>query len=381
MRGGSWLTALAGGVLALAQTSNQQPQNGNSNSAQPPPPVPRVRPMIPDVSLPGDSPRSRSNTFETISGRVILSDSESPGQGVTVQRVCGSAVAGEARTDSSGRFVFSLAENRTYDSQPANSAAAALWGCELRASLSGYQPGSVALVNRRASDNSGIVIVLRRPGESLELTISATTLLAPKNARKAYTKGLDAMQHSQPDQGQKAFSEAVRIYPRFAAAWLELGKVYEQRGHMSQARIAYGKAIGADPSFLRPYERLYRMDIRESRWRDAADETSKVLRLDPYEFPSAFYFNAVANLELRNLDLAEVSARETIRLEGEDAEPRGNYVLGAILWRKGNLSGAQESLRIFLASGTGGNERANAEKILADIERQTGAKEAVRVTP
>ena len=216
------------------------------------------------------------------------------------------------------------------------------------------------------------MILLRRIGTRDNMTVSATTLLAPKDARKAYNKGLEAMRHNSPDAAQKDFSDAVRLYPRYAAAWLELGKVYEQRDHRQEARNAYNRAVSADGGYLFPYERLYRLDIRELRWKEAADTSAKVLRLDPYEFSEAFYFNAVANLELDRLDEAEHSAREASKLEGAQAEPRANYLLGVILWHKGDLAGAEEKMSDFLAGSqiAGLPERASARKMLAQIQQQ-----------
>ena len=122
------------------------------------------------------------------------------------------------------------------------------------------------------------------------------------------------------------------------------------------------------------------MDVKESRWKEAADASAKVLRLDPYEFSEAFYFNAVSNLELNQLDAAERSARETAKLEGLQAEPRGNYVLGVILWRKGDLDAHQEKIQNFLAEATAGPEQASAQKMLADIERQRIRRQAAKET-
>jgi tetratricopeptide (TPR) repeat protein len=398
---GTWVTVLASSALALAQipgvpangSSSNGPQNSGtsssgmgSNSGASSPGAGssaganagNLNRMVRSGSsgLPGDSPRT-GGPGEPISGRVILGDGDEPGAGIIVQRVCGSMVAGEARTDSRGRFNLSRAiggSGFTADTSRSNVPDGS--GCELRATLSGYQAGAVPLGNGRSSGGGEVLIVLHRAGSASSMTISATFLLAPKNARKSYDNGLEALRRHAPDRAQKDFAEAVRIYPRFAAAWLELGKVYEQRDHKTEAREAYAKAIAADGEYLLPYQRLYRMDIRESRWKEAADTSNRVLRLNPYEFAEAYYFNAVANLELNLLDVAERSAREAAKLEGAQAEPRGNYVLGVILWRKGDLDGAADKMQTFLADAPGGPEQTSGQKMLADIERQQARQRA-----
>lgn len=376
---GTWVAVLVLSALALGQNPAQPaPQNGNTpGAAGSTSATPRVR-FNPDGSgagMPGDSPRGQ-NMQQALFGRVVLSDGADFAGGAMVQRVCGLAVAGETYTDSQGRFNLQQSSNLQQgikDSLSADSAASSganAGGCELRASLSGYQTESVSLGSRRASDNNVGVIVLRRRGDARGMTISATTLLAPKEARRLYDQGMDAAHRHQPDRAQKDFANAVRIYPRYAAAWLELGKIFEQRDHLSQARDAYGAAIAADHEYLFPYQRLYLLDIRESKWQEAVDATNKVLRLNPYEFSEAFYFNAVANLALNNLDAAERSARGAGKLEGAQAEPRANYLLGVIQWRRGDLAGAADRLRAFLADSIEGPERTSAQKMVADIERQ-----------
>jgi tetratricopeptide (TPR) repeat protein len=306
-----------------------------------------------------------------ISGRVVLSDGADP-EGIAVQRVCSRTVTAAVYTDSSGRFSLprGAGSSSNTDAGANGNNSSVVGGCEVRASLAGYSADPPPLGGFDG------VIVLHRIGAKLALTVSATTLLAPKEARKSYGKGLEAIRGNRPDEAQKDFAGAVKLYPRYAAAWLELGKVYEQRNHLSEARNAYSKSIGADAEYLYPYERLYHLDVQESKWQEAAAASAKVLRLDPYEFSEAYYFNAVSNLNLHDLDAAERSAREAVKLEGTQAEPRGNYVLGAILWHKGDLDSAAERMQAFLSSPSDGPERENARKMLAEIEKQIAGRQA-----
>jgi len=375
---GNWAAVLACGAIALAQAASAQQTPGQSapgqtggsgNSGTNNSGIPRG---LSGGTSRGGTRAQGSGVDGTLYGRVVLSDGAEPDGRVSVQRVCGQTVNGQATTDSSGHFTIPRADRSSFAAEGSGSSNdASAFGCELRASLAGYRSDPLPLGDRRSGDSSdAVVMVLRRVGPAQSLTVSATTLLAPKEARNLYEKGLEAIHHSRPDEAQKDFIDAVRLYPRFAAAWLELGKVFEQRDHVSQARNAYNSAIAADGEYLFPYQQLYRLDTRESKWEEAAAASGKVLRLNPYEFSEAFFINAVANLELKNLDAAERSAREAAKLEGEQAEPRGNYVLGVILWRKGDLDGAAENLKAFLSTPPNGPEWKSAQKMLPEIERQ-----------
>src|SRR5260370_10533433 len=69
-----------------------------------------------------------------------------------------------------------------------------LFNCELRATVSGFRSSVVSLIQFPPTSGSidvGAILVQR--GVKIEgMTVSATTYAAPKDARKAYEKGLEA---------------------------------------------------------------------------------------------------------------------------------------------------------------------------------------------
>lgn len=314
-----------------------------------------------------------------ITGRVMVSgDSGPPAERAAIVRVCGGVGVRETYTDSHGRFNFQIGErplmpDAAADGNAGSRGAERSGQCELRAEVPGYRSDPVLLSDRRGIDTGDVgTIFLHRLTAVHGFTISATTARAPKEARKLYEKGLAAIGHDLPDAAQKSFQLAVGLYSKFAAAWFELGRVYERRDHIQQARTSYGRAIEADASYLNPYEALYRLDLKESNWQAAADRSDKVMRLNPYDFPGAFYVNAVANLRLHNLDAAERSGRKAAELEGASAQPSANYVLGRVLAEKGEYAESAEALRLYLQHAFAGAERINAEKLLRQVERSGG---------
>ncbi len=348
------------------------------------------------------SPGLESQRPIFLSGRVLLQDGSTPPERAAIERVCGASTIREAYTDSRGYFSFQVGQNAgifgdastdTGDFLPGrmgtpitatavgnpnqSPSITQLWGCELRASLAGYHSDSISLATRRSMDNPEVgVIYLQRMLKVDGYTTSATLALAPKDARKAYERGLNFVKKSKPDEAQAEFQRAVEIYPKLAAGWFELGKVYEQRNHLDEAREAYLKATKADGNFVNPYERLYMMALHDTDWKSAAELTDKVLHLNPYEFSGAYYANAIANAQLHNWDAAEKSAREASQIRGTRANPKSLYVLGMILANKGDLNGSVESLRSYLKTNPEAADRDRTEKMLAQIQQdlQAGAK-------
>ena len=103
----------------------------------------------------------------------------------------------------------------------------AYWDCEIRARLPGYRSDTISLAGRRMLDAPDVGVIILYPIAGIQgLTASATSGQAPKDARKAYEKGLDAVKKDKPDQAEQEFRKAVQLYPKYAEAWLELGKCW-----------------------------------------------------------------------------------------------------------------------------------------------------------
>src|SRR5664280_1853206 len=103
--------------------------------------------------------------------------------------------------------------------------------CDLRANLPVYRSQVVSLANHRSMDSPDIgTIFLHRLGNVEGRIISAISLAAPKDARKAFEKGLDLAKKKKLDDAVKNYQKAVDVYPKYAAAWFELGKLQAAKG-------------------------------------------------------------------------------------------------------------------------------------------------------
>ncbi len=341
-----------------------------------------------DTGFPANPGRSTGLSWDnsrplSLMGKVQIAGAGSLEEPVRIERVCSGVVHSEGFTDPKGNFSIALGQEQTAmpdaSETPTQStitpglgrapSSAQLANCDLRAVLPGYRSDTISLANRRDLDNPNVgTIFLHRESNVEGLTISATTALAPKNARKAYDKGVEAAGKKKLDEAQKDLENAVAIYPKFAAAWFELGSIYEQREHPDQASDAYQRSIAADSKYLRPYERLYVFAYRSEKWQECADLTDRMLHLDPFDYPGAYYLNAVANLRLNRLDAAEKSARESVKLDTAHRDARANYTLGFILAQKGNYAEAAEFLRAYLAMEPQGKHADEVRKQLGEIE-------------
>jgi tetratricopeptide (TPR) repeat protein len=312
-------------------------------------------------------------------GKVVIEGGAAPDSPVRIERVCGAAPRVEGFTDAKGNFSVMLGQEQSgipdASETPSRGSPSQLSGCELRALLPGYRSDAVSLSNVRYMDNPNVgTIFLHRVSSVSGLTTSATSSLAPKDARRVYRKALHAESKNKVDDAQKLLQKAVAIYPKYAAAWFELGRVYERRNQSGDAREAYRQSMAADSKFINPYERLYLLAYGEGNWQEAAGLSDRVLRLNPFDYPDAYYYNAVANLRLNRLDAAEKSAREAVRLSASRQNSKAYYALGYILAQRRNYSEAAQNLKTYLAMAPAGKVSDDVRRQLHDIERNARAQ-------
>lgn len=380
-----------------APTPTPSPEPGGRT-----PTIPSPTPL-PTPRQPQAEPDWRQQPFPEIqrpiflSGRVVLEDGTPPPEPVVIERICNGQPRPEAYTDSRGRFSFQLGQNTTMLADASVNTAADslsdpmrrsqgtgfgqsrtlserdLIGCELRAVLPGYRSDLIPLAGRRLMDNPDVgTIILRRLGKVDGTVISATTLNAPRDARKAYEKGLEAAKKKKFEEARKQLERAVELYPQYAVAWYELGRIHQDQNNREKAREAYGKALEADAKFMKPYLQLALLSAQERNWQEVADTTDRLLKLDPFDYPLAYFFNSVANFNLRKLDAAERSAREGIKLDERNQIPKMRHLLGVILANKQDYAEAAQLLRTYLPHATNPEESELVRKQLAEIERLAG---------
>jgi len=329
-----------------------------------------------------------------------MDDGTAPPETVVIERVCGASHRPEAYTDAKGRFSFQMGQSPQAFSDASVDASDTtrlgggslggrtqgagagaplgsdprLTGCDLRASLAGYRSEVVSLGGRRVLDDPDVgTIILHRLGHVEGATISATSLAAPKDAKKAYEKGVDSMKKQDWPGAQKQLEKAVNAYPRYAAAWYQLGTVEERQNNVAEAQKAFAQAIQADPKYLRPYLPIANLALREKNWREAADATDKLLRLDPVDMPQALVYNAIANLNLNHLDVAEKSAREAVRIDTRHEFPRAEYVLGVILGSRQDYAAALPLMKSYVARDPKASDIEDIRKQIVQMEQIAAA--------
>jgi tetratricopeptide (TPR) repeat protein len=365
------------------------------------------------TNLPGSTSTSPTNTPASagipqpifISGRVMMEDGTPPSEPATIETVCSATTHKEGYTDSKGYFALELGSRNSSmiadaseltpsgrmngltgasgSGGPLGSAMSPerrYMGCELQARLGGYRSQTVPLAGRRSMDNPDVgTILMHRIGPAEEgNTVSAVSLAAPRDAKKAYDKGLEANKKKKFGDAQTDFEKAVEAYPKYATAWYELGLLQAGQGKMDMARSYFDKALECDPKYVQPYLQISILELQASHWQGLADATDKLVKLDPFDYPQAFYFNSVAQYNLHHFEAAEKSAVAAERLDTRHVFPQVSHLLGLILITRKDYAGAAEQFKTYLKLAPEATDAAKVRSQLAELEKVTAAMAAAK---
>jgi predicted negative regulator of RcsB-dependent stress response len=335
-----------------------------------------------------------------VSGRVMMEEGTPPPALVVIELVCDGASHSEGYTDNQGRFSIRLGQTTQavadasegaggsgQMSQPATgveigtmasmaeagiglSSGTRFANCQLRARLNGYRSQTVSLRDHNSLTNPDVgAILLHRLVNGEETTVTATTLKASKPARKALQKGMDLAKKKKFDEAIDSLREAVTLDPGFALAWCELGKLQVAHNHAQEGRQSFEAAARSEPRWPDPLLELSLLDLRAGNWQELADATEQVLRLNSFDYPGVFFYNAVANYNLRRLEVAEKSLRSAQRLDTRHEYPQVAHLLGDILALGRQYAEAAGEFRQYLALAPQAADAPAVRQELEDAEK------------
>jgi lipoprotein NlpI len=364
--------ALTASAFAQGRSGGGRPSFGSPGTVGPTP--------FPTTGM--NTSSSQSAIF--VSGKVVLDDGTDLTEAATIQTICKGQRHTETYSDIHGSFSFQIGDANAgataalSDASSSNSGASGITqsrrdprDCQLQAVLAGFTSQSVELSGRGSLMNS--IDVGRVPLHRLErvdgTSISVTNALAPASARKALEKGREQENKGKWQEARKSLEKAVEIYPRYAAAWSELGRLQLRDHDAPAARHSFEQALAADPKYVNPYDGLAQLAMQSHDWPKVIEVTNKLFALDPISFPDAYFYNSVGNYSLGNFDAAEKSALQGIREDEAHQIPKLQYLLGMILLQKKDYQAASEHMQLYLGLASQPADVDLARKALAEIEK------------
>ena len=333
-----------------------------------------------------------------ISGKVVLTDGSPVAESVTIESNCGGRKRVETYTDSHGNFSFELKKkSNTMAMQSADIGGSSDYplskngggdafqyrNCELEA----VSPGFSSEVVQIAANMSSMIettdvgrIVIHPIGGSTDSVLSATSLAAPSSAKKAMDKAREQEKKNKTEDAEKSLQKAVEIYPQYAAAWTELGRLQYANHDTAGAQRSFQQAIAADPKYANPYLGLAQLEAQSAHWQNAVDFTTKLLALNP-GYPVAWLIQGIGQYNLQQFDASEASARGGLKVDPDHRVPRLEHLLGLVLAGRKDYVQASEHMRLFMKYSTQPADQAEGQKMLAEIEKRSAQANLGTDTP
>jgi len=273
-----------------------------------------------------------------LQGKVTMVDGTPPPFTVGIERVCSDSQGSAPGpiTNKKGEYTWRM------EVDPLRTRT-----CSIRATHDGYVSSSVDIsaLDGSISTTKTLETLVISTKVANPYTITASDSGIPSKAKTAWKAGMAALDARNAPEAATQIQAAVAAAPKFAIGWHALGVVQDSLGKLPEARDAYEHAIEADPKMLAPYMTLARLQIKTKDWQGAAKTADAMIKVDKKStYPDIYLHQAVARYALKDLDNAEVSAQDAIKLKVLRAE----YALGRILEAKGDAAGAREHISKYL---------------------------------
>ena len=208
----------------------------------------------------------RPNASATIHGMVRTSDGH-PAAGATVNFMDWSgAPVGATTTDPNGAFRFGPISSGRYDILAESGTQ------QVRQSIS---------VSMGLNSLMITLPVKQEASHATAPTISVEELKAPEKARKSYKQAAEAYRRGRFEEVEKFLAKALKVYPKYAAAWTLLGLARLTARRFSDAEQPLQTAIENDPKASAPFFALGSLHNMERRFDEAETETEQGLALTP----------------------------------------------------------------------------------------------------
>jgi tetratricopeptide (TPR) repeat protein len=325
-------------------------------------------------------------TSKFISGKVAVDDGTLLTDRAIIQSICKGQRHSEAYTDARGNFSFEFGRQRQEYADAESTSMGSVQtitpqgvrsnsdrfssDCQLQAVLPGFTSQVVEL--SRYPDEQvidiGTIGVHRMQGVE-GYTISASTAAAPPEARKQFQKAQEDEVKGKLENAEKKLEKAVSLYPGFAVAWVELGRLQAQFKKFDAARQSFARAISIDPRLTTAYQYQARIAFQQHSWEELVNLTNQLVKMNAVGFPEGWFYNAVGNFYLNRLEVAEQSARQGLKADVQHRVPKLDYLLAVLLMKKRDFSGAAEHFRAYLAHPANPTEAQQVQAQLADAER------------
>lgn len=197
---------------------------------------------------------------------------------------------------------------------------------------------------------------------------SAAELRIPQEARKLFDKATDAWKAKEYQQAGDYYQQAIKAYPKYDAAYNNLGVVYMKLDRVDDATAAFETAVKLNEKDADADRNLARVLIRKGDYPKAEDFAKKSLAVDPSE-PSGLLLVAISELQTGQFAAAIRNAQRVHQLP-HDGFASCHYVAGQAFEHLNQLQSARVEYQLYLQELPDGPDALDVRAGLSRIDDQ-----------
>jgi len=278
-----------------------------------------------------------------------------------------SGYAGQAQTDSSGKFDLQGLDASSY------SVAIRLPGYNSVTQYVNLSTNPMAYLSFELRPQPGTAPPVVPP-EGPEASLDARLSSVPEKARKEFVKARELWQQGKdPQDCIDHLKKAVKTYGTFADAYVLLGSAYIQQNNAAEAKSALNRAIEIDPKLADARLTLGTLQNREKDYASAEKSLNEGLKLDNAS-PQGHYEMAKTYWALGRWQDAEPHAQKAVALLPTMAP--AHVLLGNIALRKGDIGTARTEFTEYLRLDPQGPMSGSVKEMIGKIDKAANQPEA-----
>lgn len=289
---------------------------------------------------------------------VSYADERHVGQQVEVDLLNEQSIpVSQAFTDSEGRAVFQISGGGVF---------------RVRAAGNDIETTVSDAVSIQPSDRSSIIWlhVQQKSGATIDNgsnsgITTANDLKVPSDARKSFTKGMDAFQHHDYQKAADLFQKATAAYPQYDVAYDNLGVAYMQLKQPDKAREAFEHAVQLNDKNADAERNYARLLIAGKEYPLAVEVLKKSLMVEPQN-PSALMMVSIAQFQTRDFDGALQSALKVHQVPHQ-GYALAHYVAGRSYEVKHQYPQATAEYETYLKEDPKGSQAQQARNALTRV--------------
>lgn len=168
----------------------------------------------------------------------------------------------------------------------------------------------------------------------------------PKDAVKAFEKGLNKAEKGKSEDAIKAFKDAIRVYPNYLDAINNLAVEYMKVARYPEATEQLKLALQLSPEAPLPHLNLGIVFNEQKQYHEAETELTKAIQLD-FKNPLAHFQLGIACFQLSDFKRAQLEFEITVN-DAAQKIPLSRLYLAEVYKRLSRVEDAINQLETFL---------------------------------